>query len=253
MPPVTCDYNFYIASDDQGQLNLSNDTDPANKVTIARVDGYTSSRDWFKYTTQKSAPVHLEKGQRVYMEALHKDGGGGDNLAIAWECSQHGIALEVIDASYTSVLPVLTTPMPSPSPSTTPSASPSKAPSKAPKNSPSKAPTSQPTDIPTDQPTKSPINPTNNPTPGPTTSPINPTNNPTVSPSKAPTPSPINPTNNPTLDPTLNPTLPPVLTSQPTSCGRRFELAHSGCTTGIDPLCCSGTCWKNGGYKKLCK
>ena len=75
MPPVTCDYTFYIASDDEGMLNLSNNTDPANKKTIASNNGWTSSRDWFKYSSQKSAPIHLEKGKLVYLEAMYKEGG----------------------------------------------------------------------------------------------------------------------------------------------------------------------------------
>lgn len=77
-PPVTCDYTFYIASDDEGVLNLSNNTNPANKQTIASHTGWTSSRAWFKYSTQKSAPIHLEKGDIVYLEALYKEGGKDD-------------------------------------------------------------------------------------------------------------------------------------------------------------------------------
>ena len=35
--------------------------------------------------TQKSAaPITLTAGQRYYVEALQKEGGGGDNLAVGW-------------------------------------------------------------------------------------------------------------------------------------------------------------------------
>ena len=73
--PVTCDYVFYIASDDEGTLNLSNSTDPANAKTIAYHNGWTSSLQWNKYSSQKSAPIHLEKGELLYLEALYKEGG----------------------------------------------------------------------------------------------------------------------------------------------------------------------------------
>lgn len=43
-PPVTCDYTFYIASDDEGVLNLSNNTNPANKKTIASHTGVCGYR-----------------------------------------------------------------------------------------------------------------------------------------------------------------------------------------------------------------
>ena len=102
-PPVTCDWIFYISSDDNGQLNLSTDTNPSNKVQIAHVGGWTSSRQWNKFPEQMSVPIRLEAGGLYYLEAMYKEGGGGDNLAIAWECLDHSITLEVIDASHTSV------------------------------------------------------------------------------------------------------------------------------------------------------
>jgi len=84
-PSVTGDYYFYIASDDNSQLWLSTDENPANKVLIASVTGSTSSRQWNKYASQKSPAVHLEAGQRYYIEALQKQGGSSENLAVAWQ------------------------------------------------------------------------------------------------------------------------------------------------------------------------
>ena len=57
-----------------------------NKVEIASVPDWTDSRQWNKYSTQKSAPspITLTAGQRYYVEALQKEGGGGDNLAVGW-------------------------------------------------------------------------------------------------------------------------------------------------------------------------
>ena len=74
MPPATGDFTFYIATDDAGQLNLSPDADPSNKTTIAYIGGWAGSKDWFKYQSQKSAPISLVKGQMYYLEALQKEG-----------------------------------------------------------------------------------------------------------------------------------------------------------------------------------
>ena len=90
-PPVTGDYVFWIASDDNSQLFLSTDIDPANKVQIAYVPSHTGSRVWTSYAQQQSAPVHLEAGRRYYIEALHKEGGGGDNLAVAWQTPEDAV------------------------------------------------------------------------------------------------------------------------------------------------------------------
>jgi hypothetical protein len=109
IPPESGDYTFWIATDDAGQLWLSTDADPANKVLIASVSGWVPSRD-FDGTTgvgggaQKSAAKSLVKGNRYYIEALMKEGGGGDNIAAAWQGP--GITgRQVIAGSYVSLAP----------------------------------------------------------------------------------------------------------------------------------------------------
>jgi parallel beta-helix repeat protein len=90
-PPVTGNYTFWIASDDQSQLWLSSDEDPAHAVQIASVPGWTPSRDFDNIgggtggPQQMSSEITLEAGRRYYIEALHSEGGGGDNLAVAWQ------------------------------------------------------------------------------------------------------------------------------------------------------------------------
>ena len=83
-PPVTGDYTFYIAADDTGVLFLSPDANPANKTAIASVPAATGSRQWTAVTNQQSAFVRLEAGRAYYVEALMKEAGGADNLAVAW-------------------------------------------------------------------------------------------------------------------------------------------------------------------------
>lgn len=82
--PVTGSYTFWIAADDSGELWLSSDEDPANKKKIASLLSYTNSRQWDKFGSQKSAGIQLEAGAKYYIEALHKQGGGGGNLAVQW-------------------------------------------------------------------------------------------------------------------------------------------------------------------------
>jgi len=84
-PPQTGSYTFWIASDDAGELWLSTNDKPENKVRIANVDSWTNYREWGKYSSQKSAPIILQAGQKYYIEALQKEGGGGDNLSVQWQ------------------------------------------------------------------------------------------------------------------------------------------------------------------------
>jgi len=84
VPPVTGSYLFWIASDDNSALYLSTDQDPAHKVQIASVTAWTDSRQWNTYPAQKSAAIALTNGFQYYLEALQKEGGGGDNLAVTW-------------------------------------------------------------------------------------------------------------------------------------------------------------------------
>jgi hypothetical protein len=82
--PQTGAYTFHISSDDQSELLLSPDEDPANATKIAAVTGYTSFRNYTKYTSQKSAPIQLTAGHRYYIEVLHKEANGNDHVSVAW-------------------------------------------------------------------------------------------------------------------------------------------------------------------------
>ncbi|MGZ3899911.1 MAG: PQQ-dependent sugar dehydrogenase [Bacteroidia bacterium] len=84
-PPASGNYTFWIASDNSSELWLSTNDQPANKIKIAYVSGYTMPREWIKYTTQQSAPVNLVGGVKYYIEAIHHEGTQGDNLAVGWE------------------------------------------------------------------------------------------------------------------------------------------------------------------------
>lgn len=83
--PVTGAYTFWISSNDNSELWLSTDSNPANKNMIAYVNGHTNVRQWDKFTNQRSAPIHLVEGQQYYIEALHKEGVGSDHMAVGWQ------------------------------------------------------------------------------------------------------------------------------------------------------------------------
>lgn len=84
IPPTTGSYTFWIAGDDHCELWLSSGMNPGQKTLIANVTGWAGSRDWNKYASQKSAAITLTAGQRYYVEVLHKEGTGGDNVAVGW-------------------------------------------------------------------------------------------------------------------------------------------------------------------------
>jgi glucose/arabinose dehydrogenase len=83
--PLTGNYVFYIASDNNSELWLSTNDNPANKQKIAYVTGYTGWRVWNKYVSQQSAPVALTAGGKYYIEVLHKESTGGDNVSVGWQ------------------------------------------------------------------------------------------------------------------------------------------------------------------------
>ena len=100
VPAETGSYTFWIASDDYSELWLSSNSNPANQIKIAEVIGYTSPRQWDKFSGQQSAPVTLTAGQAYYIKALHKEGLGGDHVAVAWRLDGSCKGREVISGSY---------------------------------------------------------------------------------------------------------------------------------------------------------
>jgi hypothetical protein len=93
--PVTGNYVFFLSADDNAELYLSTDESPANKRLIASESGWSNSRQYqtsagpsdlaLKRSDQALGPIALTAGRRYYIEALHKEGGGGDNISVAWQ------------------------------------------------------------------------------------------------------------------------------------------------------------------------
>ncbi len=101
-PPADGDYTFWITSDDQSQLWLSTDENPANRGMISQVTGYSGATEWTKFPEQKSAAVTLKAGKKYYIEALHRDGSGGDRLRVAWSGPVIGTTQTIIAGTYLS-------------------------------------------------------------------------------------------------------------------------------------------------------
>lgn len=106
-PATTGQYVFYISSDDNSELWLSTDDNPANVKRIAAEAGWSGQRVWLNtgdgsdnggglasqkrsdtYDASQWTPANqitLTAGNKYYVELLYKEGGGGDNAAMTWK------------------------------------------------------------------------------------------------------------------------------------------------------------------------
>ena len=104
-PLTTGEYTFYLASDDNSVLYLSTDATAANKKLIAQETVWSNPRQyavsggnsnlaakdssqfagtqWPTLNPSGGAAITLTAGQPYYIEALAKEGGGGDNLSVS--------------------------------------------------------------------------------------------------------------------------------------------------------------------------
>ena len=101
IPNETANYIFFLSADDNAQLYLSTDENPANRKLIAAEPQWNGERDWVgldrrdadlpENRSDKFAPtewptgnaIKLTAGKRYFTECLYKEGGGGDNGAVA--------------------------------------------------------------------------------------------------------------------------------------------------------------------------
>ena len=84
-PPETGEYVFHVAADDNSELWLSTDENPANAVKIAQESQWQGIRNYQPQADESTSDaVALEGGKAYYIELITKEGGGGDNAAVAW-------------------------------------------------------------------------------------------------------------------------------------------------------------------------
>jgi len=83
-PPSNGLYRFYVRGDDNTQLYMNTSgPDPSGRVLIARNDQANSGAFDNGLGGSASLAVSLNAGTLYYMEALMKEGGGGDHLEVA--------------------------------------------------------------------------------------------------------------------------------------------------------------------------
>lgn len=127
--PEPGNYEFWISSDDDSKLMLDcsgsdplivGDANPGAAGQIAFVNGWTSSQQWDKYSSQRSGNISIGSGGwNCYIEAIHKEGWGGDNLAVAWT-GPHVASREIINGQYLMPLSAAPTQLPTATPTITP-------------------------------------------------------------------------------------------------------------------------------------
>jgi ELWxxDGT repeat protein len=83
-PTETGAFKFYISGDDNVDVYLSTDDNPANKQRIAYVKGYTSYLQFDKFANQTSASINLVAGRRYYLEIVNADIFGADFFNLHW-------------------------------------------------------------------------------------------------------------------------------------------------------------------------
>jgi len=105
IPPTNSFYIFYVAADDDTDVYLSTDQNPANKRLICQETGYSGQDAWLSVggngstTAQKRsdqfspdggitppnpAGIQLTGGQLYYFESVHHNGTGGDNWGVTF-------------------------------------------------------------------------------------------------------------------------------------------------------------------------
>ena len=105
--PETGTYYFWVAGNNHTELSLSTTAYAADRVRIAHHEDYAGSRQWDKFSTQKSQGIMLQSGTKYYIEGLMKEGGYGDNLAVGWRKPSDGdgaLPTEVIPGNVLSPL-----------------------------------------------------------------------------------------------------------------------------------------------------
>ncbi|MBL9134589.1 MAG: hypothetical protein JNK85_01910 [Verrucomicrobiales bacterium] len=83
VPVETAQYEFFLRSDDASQLHLSTDETEANLQMIAEETGCCGPFEE-PGAPETSAPIALTAGKRYFIQAIWKEGTGGDYCDLAW-------------------------------------------------------------------------------------------------------------------------------------------------------------------------
>ena len=97
--PVSGEYRFWLASDDNSALWIGTSDDKFSKVKVANMNHWSFIDHYGRYRAQASEPVTLTAGQRYYVEAQHKDGFGGHHFSMMWSYAEGGLTNWALDSS----------------------------------------------------------------------------------------------------------------------------------------------------------
>lgn len=96
IPPTSGNWVFYLSSDDAGQLFFNpNGASEAGKILVQNETGCCNP-----YSSHATAPFALEAGHAYYLEAIYKEGGGGDYCHV-WAGPQGTLPPSAAAASLT--------------------------------------------------------------------------------------------------------------------------------------------------------
>ncbi len=98
-PPRTGYYNFWILSDDESNLYISPDDNPASRSRIAFAPSNTGP-SWYTFDSQRSNEIYLEGGRRYFIESVHREGWGSDYMAVGWTGPFMNATPQVIEQQY---------------------------------------------------------------------------------------------------------------------------------------------------------
>jgi len=112
-PPTTGDYTFWIASDDDGELWISDagSFDPANMTRIAYVDGWCDKYNWDNTSgstgtnaNKVSAPQKLYANRKYSVTVRWSDGTGGGFAGVAWQGPAPVDTRNLIGSAYVTTI-----------------------------------------------------------------------------------------------------------------------------------------------------
>jgi hypothetical protein len=81
--PVTGKYQFTSTCSDRASFKLSTTNSPDDLVEVS-YSSWTSTFDYFRYESQTSDSINLNRDTFYYFELTHKEGSGWDNFNIFW-------------------------------------------------------------------------------------------------------------------------------------------------------------------------
>ena len=95
VPPVTGTYYLSVESDDNSDLFLSSNENPANKVLVSFEPNWGNS-----FAGNSSAAIQLNAGQHYFIEGLMKEGGGGDYFYVGWLTPTNPSTWQIIPGQF---------------------------------------------------------------------------------------------------------------------------------------------------------